>query len=412
MQRIFWVMLCFIIIMTLTTTAAKADLGIAIYVNDQLIAMDTMPYLDSGTTLVPIRFVSTELGAAVTWKDSKANIVYGDTTITMQENSNIVYVNGSQETIPLPVQMRNNRLFVPLRFISEQFGAKVDYQNYEVSIDTGHDSLHGKSYSSPFAFADTKDGFYVMDYDTTNNSYIASIDKDRFTKTVLFNVSSSTSLNKIGNHIYYDDEGKLICYDLQTGEKKVLVEKAYRTYVTKDSIYYLDTYNYQGGLWRMDIDGSNKEQIAKDADSYLVVGDMVYYTMPGKLFKVTTKGNNNQKIADNFNFVDYSNGYFYAVSDEPLNNSDTYRALIRMKEDGSERSIILGLENDRRFDQIKVVGNWIYYAPVIYTGNHADTYTDNLYRVNLDGQQKEQLTQAKANYFRVFKGGFCYYHDF
>ncbi|MDR2713718.1 MAG: DUF5050 domain-containing protein [Clostridiales bacterium] len=423
MKRILLLVAALFFSLTLSSGASQADPGIAVYVDGQIAVMDVMPYISSGTTLVPIRFVSTELGASVTWKNSQAEISYEDNIIIMKENSQTVNVNGKEETLSIPVQMRNGRLFVPLRFISEHFGAQVDYDNYVINIDTGRISPYSKSCFAPIGsyrgdrVADKKEGIYTLEWDKkTESYYIAFTDKEVFSKTKLItDLETVYNINVVGQYIYYDEkttdnEGNVVNlnlfrYDWQTKEIVPMAEKAYRAYMTGDAIYYMDTPYYQGGLWRMDLDGGNKKQLAKDVTCYIVVGEIIYYasfSSDWKIFRMTIDGNNSKKLTNLSVFSSYSNGYFYGTSSE--GNSDSI--LFRMKEDGSEKSRILTLEDNVRFSKVKVVGNWIYYTTwYSINGNGA---TGPLYRVSLDGQQKEQLTQEKALDFYLFQGGFCY----
>jgi len=400
---------------------------IAIFVEDQLIGLDTMPYMSSGTTMVPISFFNTELGASIALKKSLVVIAHEGAAIAMQINSQIAIVNGKIVTLPVPVQLRDGCLFVPLRFISEHFGAQVDSSNHEIHINTGRFSPNGKSYNSPFDFADKKEGLYIWDYDKELKACrILFVEKESFTqKTIITGIRYPiTSINVIGSYIFYDDTGTLIRYNMETGESEMLSEKTYRAYVTGNTVYYLDTPYQHGGLWRMDIDGSNKKRLsnARDVTKYIVAGDTVYFsTFTDKLFKATKATNDvdrNQKIADNFRFVDQSNGYFYSTFDirdhDDTSDFDLFGILYRMKEGESALTTALILE-DVWFVNVRVVGNWVYY---VTRGNayYAPTedikgvfsYTGSLYRVSLDGEKKEQLTNVKTGDFYLFRGGFCY----
>lgn len=400
--------LALIIPMVIIAPSAKAapeiSAGIAIYIEDQLVGMDTMPYVSQGTTFVPIRFISEEIGASITWKNPRAEIIYGDTTIVMQADSKTVSVNGKEETLPVPVQVRDGRLLVPLRFISESFGFHVDYKNNEIDIDTGRASPNGKSYNCPFDIADKKEGIYYLEYDREASCYcIAFVDKESFTTTILISGlhSSASSVNVIGQYIYYDDGGKFIRYDMQTHESEILAQKIYRAYVTGNTVYYLDTQLELGGLWKMDINGGNQMQIAKYIYTYIVVG--------GNVFLPNTTNTNK----DGYRSLTYSNGYTYYEHGEQSGEGsfNTYSVLTRAKDGDPAQSPVLTLEDNSAFANIQIIGNWIYYVPqheAYYFTNHAAPYSGNLFRESLNGQIKEQLTNVKTGDFYIFKGGYCY----
>jgi hypothetical protein len=96
-------------------------------------ALDAEPCIDaeSGRTLVPVRFVIEALGAKVGW-DSEAGrvtITDGEKEIILTLGSSAVLVNGAERTIDCaPMTLPPGRTFVPLRFVSENLGAEVDYE--------------------------------------------------------------------------------------------------------------------------------------------------------------------------------------------------------------------------------------------------------------------------------------------
>lgn len=113
--------------------SAKAPSSISydvvLKVNDKVIQSDSPPFIYSeiGLTMVPIRFVTEALGAKVEWKES-TNEVY----ITKQNNkiiqkigSKTARLNGTSIELGTPAELRNDRTMVPLRFVSEGLGAKV-----------------------------------------------------------------------------------------------------------------------------------------------------------------------------------------------------------------------------------------------------------------------------------------------
>lgn len=87
------------------------------------------PYMKKGTTLVPIRLISEQLGAEVQWKsaDQSIRIVLDGTVIQMKIGDPKVTVNGKRQTLSLAPEMKNGTTFVPVRFISEQYGRYVEW---------------------------------------------------------------------------------------------------------------------------------------------------------------------------------------------------------------------------------------------------------------------------------------------
>jgi parallel beta-helix repeat protein len=80
-----------------------------------------------GSTLVPVRFVSEQLGAEVKWddKESRATIVNGKDTIQVAIHEKSMRVNESIKELEVPAQLIDGRTMVPLRAIAEALGRKV-----------------------------------------------------------------------------------------------------------------------------------------------------------------------------------------------------------------------------------------------------------------------------------------------
>lgn len=97
---------------------------------------DTKPYIKNGRTLVPVRFVSQEMGAKVNWNNKKREVLIekGGKKISLKIGSKEVYVNGTKKVIDVPAELKNGRTMVPLRFISEAFGANVRWIDAERKV--------------------------------------------------------------------------------------------------------------------------------------------------------------------------------------------------------------------------------------------------------------------------------------
>ena len=92
--------------------------------------MDVVPFTQNGRTLVPIRFVSEELGADVDWNE-QTNTVF----ITMDGQTLPIVIGQLQDGMDVPAQLFGSRTFVPLRFVAEHFGADVSWNDITSEID-------------------------------------------------------------------------------------------------------------------------------------------------------------------------------------------------------------------------------------------------------------------------------------
>lgn len=90
------------------------------------------PYIaDGGRTLVPLRFVSESFGAEVDWNaDARAITIKTDSVeIKMTADKTDYTVNGASMQLDVPATITNDRTFVPLRAIAEALGKKVYWNN-------------------------------------------------------------------------------------------------------------------------------------------------------------------------------------------------------------------------------------------------------------------------------------------
>lgn len=103
--------------------------GINIVIDDVNQVYDQMPVIVSDRTLVPLRGIFESLGATVTWYDELKMIVGAkdDTTVVLWVNDTKAMVNDTEITLDVPAQIVSDRTMVPVRFISEAIGSKVDW---------------------------------------------------------------------------------------------------------------------------------------------------------------------------------------------------------------------------------------------------------------------------------------------
>ncbi len=99
-------------------------------VNGKSIAVEK-PYTVKGTTFVPLRIITTAFGAKVQWVASKQGILLtrGNQIIELHIGSKSALVNSKKQNLSVAPQMKNGTTMVPLRFISESFGAEVQFDS-------------------------------------------------------------------------------------------------------------------------------------------------------------------------------------------------------------------------------------------------------------------------------------------
>lgn len=97
---------------------------------------DVAPKTVGGRTMLPIRFIAESLGATVDWDDAeqKVYIVKGDIEIVITVNSNSATVNGKSIKLDTSALIENKRTYLPLRFVSENLGAVVEWNEENLTV--------------------------------------------------------------------------------------------------------------------------------------------------------------------------------------------------------------------------------------------------------------------------------------
>lgn len=103
---------------------------ITLYIDGEEVDTSLMPPVQlEGTTLVPVREVFEPMGAFVEWKEEekKVYIDYNGTLLILEMNNKEVWKNGETIELDIPAKVINNKIMVPVRFISEQMGFAVQW---------------------------------------------------------------------------------------------------------------------------------------------------------------------------------------------------------------------------------------------------------------------------------------------
>ncbi|NQX70149.1 copper amine oxidase N-terminal domain-containing protein [Paenibacillus alba] len=123
---------------SLIYTLLKNDLKVTkkqVSLNTTGPATDTpQPFINSdGFTMVPVRFVSETLGAEVIWSGELQQVTIKDllsgATIVLKLDSTNASVNGTSTKLDSAATLHNGSTFVPIRFIAEQLGGVVSFND-------------------------------------------------------------------------------------------------------------------------------------------------------------------------------------------------------------------------------------------------------------------------------------------
>jgi len=111
--------------------SAPAAQSAAVVVDGRMVDFDQPPAIIDGRLLIPLRGVFERLGATVEWQPSPGLVVArrGATVIVLQPGNRTARVDNRAIPLDVPAVIVNGRTLVPLRFVGEALGAKVEWES-------------------------------------------------------------------------------------------------------------------------------------------------------------------------------------------------------------------------------------------------------------------------------------------
>ena len=93
--------------------------------------MDVAPHIVNDRIMLPVRFVAENLEAEVQWDEENriVTIIKDDKTIVLYIDKDVALVDGKEVKLDSPAYIKDDRTFVPIRFVAENFGEKVEWDN-------------------------------------------------------------------------------------------------------------------------------------------------------------------------------------------------------------------------------------------------------------------------------------------
>lgn len=150
-----------------------------------------------GTTLVPLRVITEAFGAQVEWVAETRSIIltYREVKVVLQIDNDKAQVNDHTETLAVAPMLVNNTTMVPLRFISETFGAQVGWNEEDKSISVVKETIEvGDTVQGGIAEKYVGDSYYGWLITTPQNYNLV---------TRTFDGSNTVFMNKSNNAMLY-----------------------------------------------------------------------------------------------------------------------------------------------------------------------------------------------------------------
>ena len=94
------------------------------------VQIDAAPMIQNDRTMLPIRFIAESLGAEVLWEEETKTVTVKNTdkVIKIVIGEAKALVGEEEKDLDSAAFIENNRTYLPLRFIAENLGAKVTYE--------------------------------------------------------------------------------------------------------------------------------------------------------------------------------------------------------------------------------------------------------------------------------------------
>lgn len=169
------VLLGVIMLSTLSIYAVSLDDEVTIQINGKLVQLDQTPMIMQSRTLVPLRGVFEKLGIIVDYNQETQQVIAktNDKEIIMNIGDYKVLVNGKVTTLDVGTILKNNRTFVPIRFIAEAFGYDVDWDglNRRVIIQSNN-YVNSDTLTELPKVGSKEDMFALLNYNETMYNYV------------------------------------------------------------------------------------------------------------------------------------------------------------------------------------------------------------------------------------------------
>ncbi|WP_410771275.1 DUF5050 domain-containing protein [Fontibacillus sp. BL9] len=328
--------------------------------------LEITPFVEDGTTFVPLKFLSEQLGGTMSWssKTKETTIAFNGNTARTKLGEAKLYIDDRAVAMSAPGKTVNGTTYLPLRNVVEDiFQKELFYKDGIILI-----SNEAKTYS---------------------DSTLAGLSKT-LKPYVVYSAGSDLL------YIYADGtrNNKEIEYEYSTEP---------RITGTSENSFYIEDHNYRDQFFhKMDLQGEIVQTFKTKWGNGMALGlakeGVQYYSSAqDNIYKVSENDITNPKVI--------GKGYF--AKDDAFVKGETFWFTNQTDDDHA----IYKLHNGKRTKISKnnsflkyVHDNWIYYG---YYENKRWT----LYRMTMDGGQKTKLTGDADVWHSVIYNQKIYYLD-
>lgn len=311
------------------------------------------PYVtENNTTLVPLRVITEAFGAKVDWDGDtqKITLTYPAVNIELQIGNIVATVNDHTETLlESPALSENGVTMVPLRFISETFGATVGYDNDTQAIRVTKENMDNSSTVTGITdMTKTGDSYYLWSIDTPTQMKMADRTLDAMTTKFVADDESSIYIDVCPiteDTVDFDEEYSFIKDSLSSltlvnaeklpesnGIQHMHFQAKNKEEIVDLHEYYAKNYKYLvSSLIKINDDTSTKDMILSLVDSFKI----------GKLIRNDPEDTLTTVKVDNYQFSVPASWKPFAKSNQGISYINTY----------TTSGIIYSYQNNSEFKQ-------------------------------------------------------------
>ncbi|WP_256217536.1 copper amine oxidase N-terminal domain-containing protein [Paenibacillus sp. OV219] len=200
--------------------------AIKVTMNGKSFTPKSAPYRDGSNIYLPLRDMGELLGTTVSWTAAtkSATLYYPNLSIKLIVGELTATVNGQAMTLSVPLQLVQGRIYVPLRFLSEATGAKVEWDAAATTVHiTRSDDLF-KEYPWSTMWLNRKTGeIYMTKDEQTPVTLLGKLD-GTIQGTISINSGGATSSDYVLTIV--DKVGvQYTAYELLVHAKKIVAQQ-------------------------------------------------------------------------------------------------------------------------------------------------------------------------------------------
>lgn len=382
------------------TTLANTPIQVAF--NGELLEFDTPPVNIEGRILVPMRSIFERFGAVIEWDQEAqtARTMSGNITIEIQNGKNTAFVNNREILLDISAQIINGRMYVPLRFISESFGADVTWdstsQMAHISLPETRGNTPGNIVNHDFIVKQDQ-WLYASLY---RGNGLWKINELIGEKQKIFS-DTVENMNLIGDWIYCtrtSDSTHNIYKNMGLYRIKIdgsMVEKLWDEFPVSD-ISVIDHWIYFINAntnipFRMDLNGSAVQKLSDVGLDNMTVTNGMIYGINDHIYKMTLTGSSSkyfEKGSYNIGCLLVDSEWIYFTTEGTQWEDASFQSISRVRKDGTHEEKIVG----DWASSMNIDHNYLYYTTVNEPG---------IFKIKVDGTEKQKLSQDTPLFINI-----------